>query len=200
MKKILWLFLFALLFSSVPAFSYDISKDLAIEIKQKEAAVKTSPSDPFVHFDLAMTYACSNKIVEGLDQLKKVQALNPNYAPIAVNIFKKKLAANPNDWQIRFRLAFAQYVANQQKDSINNFQLILKQDPGNIWAMAYMGLAYGGLNQYDKAIVLFQQALKQYPGVSSIHYALGEAYERKGDSWKGFQEKAEAMRLKMLGQ
>ena len=198
MKKILILFIL-FFFAAGSSLAFTIDDELAKEIKQKKAAVAARPNDPAPHFDLAMTYAYANKIVEGLDQLRKVQDRHKNYAPIAVAAYQKIADANTSDWKARFRLAFAQYVNNQRADAIKNFQVILAKQPKNIWAMSYMGLAYGGEGQYDRAIGLFNQALKTDPEVSSIHYALGEAYDRKGDGWKGFAEKAEAVRLKMLG-
>lgn len=198
LKKLLVLFILFFYAAGI-SFAFSIDDKLAKEIKQKEAAVAARPNDPATHFDLAMTYAYSNKIVEGLDQLRKVQDLHKNYAPIAIAACQKIADANPADWKARFRLAFAQYANNQRAEAIKNFQVILDKQPKNIWALGYMGLAYGGEGQYDRAIGLFNRALKLDPEVSSIHYALGEAYDRKGDRWKGFAEKAEAVRLKMLG-
>ena len=114
-------------------------------------------------------------------------------------IYIKKVTENPDDWKLRFRLAFAYYAAGDKKDAIREMNNVLIIDPYNVWAYGYLALIYGELGDVDKAMELTRQGLKIDNRVAALHLLLSEGYYKKGDGWHGFLERMEALRLKALG-
>jgi tetratricopeptide (TPR) repeat protein len=206
---VIWLMLLAMLFVLPAAYAFKIDKDLAKEIADKKKAVEIKPNDPFSHFDLAISYAYANKIEEGWEELKKtndklasgevVYNSAKDYAVFLIDKFNKKLQQDPKDWRSRFRLAFALYFGDRKDEAIKQIEEIAKQDPKNIWAYGYMGVIYGEQGNYEKAIITVRKGLKIDSEVSSLHYALGQAFYKKGLAFNGFQEISKALQLKAMG-
>ena len=198
-KAFVFFLLFALMLIAQHAQAFVITPELEREIAEKRKTVQANPNDPNAHFDLGMTYAYSNFIQEGLDELKKVEALDKDFAPKAIKIYKEKVTRDPNNWKTKFRFAFALFFGGDKPGAINQLEEILQSNPNNIWAYGYMALAYGEIGNYDKSIELCKKALEMDSKVSSIRFALGQAYFKKGKNWHGFWQTAEAARLKAVG-
>lgn len=179
--------------------AWRITSELKKEIAVKKAAVRKAPKDPHAHFDLAITYAYTNNIQDGWAELKKVNDLNPEFRTEALNLYIKKVTADPDDWRLRFRLAFAYYFNDKKKDAIRELQNVLLLDPYNVWAYGYIALIYGEMGDVDNAMVNVKKGLKIDSNVAALHLLLSEGYYKKGDSWKGFLERMEALRLRALG-
>jgi len=203
MKKafLLFIFLVALLVAIRVnnAHSFDLTKDLKDEIEDKQWLVKVHPNNPQYHFELAITYAYSNRIEDGLTELKKVNEIDKKFAPKALALYSKKMKLFPNDWKARFRYAFALYFNNKKKEAIKEFENIIKQDPNNIFSYGYIATIYGEMNEVDEAIDYAKKALEIDSNVAAIHLLLGAAYYKKGQAGLGFQETFEALRLRSLG-
>ena len=180
-----------------------MTPELQKEIEQKLKAVEAAPNDPAAHFDLAITYAYTNYVQEGWDELKKVHDLDNNYAPIALSTYSEKAKESPSDWKIAFRLAFAFYFNDKKEAAIEEMKKIVemepKDDPKRIWAYGYIGLIYGELDQVDPAIEYVQKALAIDSNVGALHLLLASGYYKKGRGWEAFWEGVEALRLKALG-
>ena len=133
---LLAIFVFAFTPSGVNAWT--ITKELQDEVAEKEKALAANPNDPYAHFDMAITYSYSNKVQEGWDELKKVNDLDDNFAPAALAKYQDLVKKNPNDWKLRFRLAFALYFDKKKQEAINQLYYIAgmepKDDPKRIWA------------------------------------------------------------------
>lgn len=181
------------------ASAFELTKDLKQEIDDKEWLVKVHPKDAQAHFELAITYAYSNKIEAGLAELKKVDELDPKYAPKALKYYSKRIRLYPDDWKVRFRYAFTLYFNNKKKEAIAEFQKIIKRDPKNIFSYGYIATIYGEMNEVEEAIDYSKKALEIDSNVAAIHLLLGAAYYKKGQAAMGFQETFEALRLRALG-
>jgi len=181
------------------AYSFVLTKDLKSEIEDKQWLVKVHPNNPQYHFDLAITYAYSNRIEDGLNELKKVDEIDKTFAPKAMQTYAKKSRLFPNDWKIRFRYAFSLYFNGKKKEAIKEFENIIKQDPKNVFSYGYIATIYGEMNDVDQAIDYSRKALEIDSNVAAIHLLLGAAYYRKGQPGPGFQETFEALRLRSLG-
>lgn len=203
MKKTFLLFIFLIALLSVirinNAHSFELTKDLKNEIEDKQWLVKVHPKNPQYHFELAITYAYSNRIEDGLNELKKVDELDKTFAPKALKIYSKKVNLFPNDWKARFRYAFALYFNNKKKEAIREFEKIIKQDPNNVFSYGYIATIYGEMNNVDDAIDYSKKALEIDSNVAAIHLLLGTGYYKKGQAGLGFQETFEALRLRALG-
>jgi len=181
------------------AFGWQITKELQQEIKIKKAAVDKAPKDPNARFDLAITYAYSNNILDGWSELRKVNDLDPNFKNYAYKFWAKKVIADPGNWKIRFRYAFALYFNGKKQEAIDELENVLISDPYNVWAYGYISLIYGEMNQIDNAIDAAKKGLKIDERVAALHLLLAEGYYKKGDSWNGFMERTTALRQKMQG-
>jgi tetratricopeptide (TPR) repeat protein len=199
-RKILFTIVICYLsFVICPAGAWRISPDLQQEINTKRAAIAKTPNDPHAHFDLAITYAYTNHIQEGWDELKKVNALDPTFRDKGLTMYIDKVIADPADWKLRFRLAFAYYFNDNKIDAIEELKNVIKIDPNNVWAYGYIALIYGELNNIDTAMDYTRKGLKIDSNVAALHLLLGEGYYKKNDSWMGFRERMEALRLRALG-
>jgi len=194
--------LFILLMTST-AFAWSITKELRQELAEKKASVEANPSSPLAHFDLAITYAYTNQIEEGLEELKKVDKLDKDFAPVCLELYSKEAAAYPDDWKIKFRLAFAYYFNDKKIEAIEVLKQVAdmepKKDPKKVWAYGYIGLIYGELDQVDKAIKWVKKAIKIDSNVAALHLLLAAGYSKKGWGWNAFWEGMEALRLRALG-
>jgi tetratricopeptide (TPR) repeat protein len=181
------------------AYSFERSKELKDEISDKQWLVKVHPNDPQYHFELAITYAYSNMIEDGLNELKKVDDMDKTFAPKALKIYSNKARLFPNDWEVRFRYAFALYFNGKKTDAINEFKSIIKMQPKNVFAYGYIATIYGEMNDFDKSIEYCKKAIDIDSNVAAIHLLLGSAYYKTGQSGPGLQETFEALRLRTLG-
>jgi len=193
------LILLVFLAGVLPAFAWRINKELEYEIEQKRKIVKESPNDPNARFDLAITYAYTNHIEDGWAELKKVNEMDPSFKEKALKIYNRKVTAQPNDWKLRFRLAFALYFNQYKADAIRELKNVLIIDPYNVWAYGYISLIYGEMDDVDQAIEYAKKGLKIDDRVAALHMLLSQGYYKKGDNWNGFWEATTALRLKALG-
>lgn len=179
--------------------AWRISPELQKELSEKQAAVRVNPKDPDARFDLAITMAYTNNIPDGWNNLKKVVELDPAYRSKGLALYIKQVTESPNDWRLRFRLAFAYYFNDKKKEAIRELDNVIKLDPYNVWAYGYIALIYGELGDVDSAMSYTRKGLNLDSNVAALHLLLAEGYTRKGDKWKGFLEGLEAMRLRALG-
>jgi tetratricopeptide (TPR) repeat protein len=197
-RIILALMIMVTLLASVSS-AWRINQELKDEVEAKRAAVRKAPNDPHAHFDLAITYAYTNNIQDGWNELKNVNDLDPAFRAEALNLYIRKVTAEPDDWRLRFRLAFAYYFNDKKKDAIRELENVLLLDPYNVWAYGYISLIYGEMGDIDNAMISVKKGLRIDSNVAALHLLLSEGYYKKGDSWKGCLERMEALRLRALG-
>ncbi len=181
------------------AHAWRITKELKEELETKKAAVAKNPKDPSALFDLAITYGYTNHIIDGMNTLKKIHEIDPEFKEEALEMYIKKVIEKPEDWKLRFRLAFVYYFNDKKEDAIREFENVIIIDPYNVWAYGYMALLYGEMGEIDKAIEITKKGLKIDNNVAALHLLLSEGYYKKGKSWQGFLERMEALRLRALG-
>ncbi len=179
--------------------AWRITPELKQELAAKKAAVRKNPNDPAVLFDLAIAYSYTNHIIDGMNTLKKTHKVDPTFKDRAKILYVKKVTENPDDWKLRFRLAFAYFAAGDKPDAIRELNNVLLIDPYNVWAYGYLSLIYGEMGEIDKAMETTKKGLEIDSRVAVLHLLLSEGYYKKGDGWHGFLERMEALRLKALG-
>ncbi|MFC1559861.1 tetratricopeptide repeat protein [Candidatus Margulisiibacteriota bacterium] len=181
------------------AFCFTLTDDLKTEIEEKEWLVKVHPEDPAAYFDLAITYAYSNRIEDALSMLKKVDELDKDFPPKALEIYSKEVRFFPDDWKTRFRFAFALYFNGKKEEAIREFKQIIEKHPDNVFSYAYIATIYGELDNVDEAIDWCKKAIEVDSNVAATHLLLAAAYYKNGQGLLGFQETFEALRLRALG-
>ena len=184
---------------SLPANAWTITKEFENELAAKQAALKANPGDAHAHFDLAITYAYTNHIQDGWIQLKKTVEVDPKFREKGLLLYIKKVTENPNDWRLRFRLAFAYYFNDEKKDTVRELKNVLILYPTNVWAYGYLSLIYGEMGEIDTAMDFAKKGIAIDSNVAALHLLLSEGYYKKGDAWHGWTERLEALRLRALG-
>ncbi len=184
---------------SSPVLAWRITPELKQELAEKKAAVQQNPGDASAYFDLAITQAYSNNFLDGWNNLKKVVETDPGFRKKGLDMYIKKVTNDPADWKLRFRLAFTYYFNDKKPEAIHELKNVLILDPYNVWAYGYISLIYGEMNEIDKAMDYAKKGLTIDSNVAALHLLLSEGYYKKGNSWKGFMERMEALRLRALG-
>ncbi|MBI5701181.1 hypothetical protein HZC34_04970 [Candidatus Saganbacteria bacterium] len=183
---------------SISANAWQTTKELEKEVSVKRAALKASPTADN-YFDLAISYAYTNRIQEGWALLKKADEADSQFKNRSYKEYTEKVIADPQDWKLRFRLAFSLYFAGKKTEAIRELKNVLIIDPYNVWAWGYISLIYGEIGETDKAIEAARSGLKIDTLVAALHLLLSAGYYKKGDSWGGLLEGGTALRLKAQG-
>jgi tetratricopeptide (TPR) repeat protein len=74
----------------------------------------------------------------------------------------------------------AAFKSGDYDTAISLLEAATREEPENYRAFNYLGAAYAGKGKYNAAIGAFKSAEQINPGVVSIHYNLGQAYEAAG--------------------
>ena len=183
----------------IPAFAWKITPELKQEIAEKQLEVRLFPNNPHTHFDLAITYAYSNRIEEGYVELKKANDLDKNYAPRVIKMYQDAVLDDPNDWKLHFRLAFGYYFGGRKKEAVSEFEKVIQLDPNNLFAYGFIGTIYADLNDFKKGTENVRKALKIDSNVAVLHFLMAQAYFHDGKKSEGIAESIETLRLKALG-
>lgn len=184
------------------AGAWTMTPEYAKEIAQKESAVNACPSSPEARFDMAITYAYTNKIEAGLNALKVTADLSGNPRAFSRKLIEKYYAQvkkAPRDWKLRFRLAFAYYFGGYKKMAVTELQNVANLVPGNPWPYGYMAIIAAEQDDWDGGIRYMRKAIAIDSNVAAFHLGLGQAYYKTGNSMGGFFETGEALRLRALG-
>ena len=201
MKKIILSLILVVFSFSGLAFAqgFELSKADFNELQQNLEIAKANPQSPGAYFELAMTYAYTGLVIQGMDALKKVDKLDHNYASKVIAKYEPLTKKYPNEWKNWFKLAFGFYFGNKKAKAKDCFKVILQKYPDNVWARGYLALILGEeivteeealknknvpekkikeiLNpKIEEVIDLCKQALEIDPDVGGIHFLLGQAY------------------------
>jgi tetratricopeptide (TPR) repeat protein len=162
--------------SFILAFPYAVSEDVLSDVKKYETAYAAQPSSNEVIFELAMAYAYSGQVKEGLD---KIKLLKVDYADVVISKYSGVRLKNEKDWKSSFKLGFAYYFKKDKTKAIELFRESFDRNPKNVWPLGYMALVYGEMGNVDEAIRICHQALKIEKNATGIHFLLADAYKIK---------------------
>jgi tetratricopeptide (TPR) repeat protein len=76
---------------------------------------------------------------------------------------------------------------------IEEYKIILAEDPNNLASLIALAHAYAGSNQWDKAITLYEHALRIDPHNADLHADLGVASRSAGQTDRALDEFRKAM-------
>ncbi|MBN2569861.1 MAG: tetratricopeptide repeat protein [Deltaproteobacteria bacterium] len=92
----------------------------------------------------------------GIELIKAdMQMAGEQYAP-AIQIYREYLTKNSDSIEARNKLGFAYLKTGQLDDSIEEFETVLRLEPGNCYAILYLGMAYLNKGDPGKAITTLQ--------------------------------------------
>lgn len=170
------------------------AEDLA-EFEILKQATIDHPESPTAHFELAMNYAYTGRVLYGWESLKKVNELAPSYSKQVIAYYTDKVAEDPTDWHHYFKLAFGYYFDDQKDKAEAQFYKILELDKHNFWAMAYIGLLEGDKKNYKETIKWCKKALSYNNDLIAVHWLIGKAYEKRGKKFAATMHRWRMMSL-----
>lgn len=190
-------FLSLLCLNSISANSkiYIPPQELLEEVKVNKIEFDASPNATTA-FNLAMSYAYTGQIEKGWSMLSLIPDYDSNYAPKVINTYTPLIEKDPKNWKYHFKIAFGYYFKEDKKKSIESFKKVLVIDPNHIWAMGFIALLKGELDDVDSALEYCKRALKIEPNATAIHFLIAEAYRRKEDYFTSLKHVLTVGRLK----
>lgn len=174
--------LLLVLFLITPVFAvYKIPADYLADMRQAKTAYHMHKTADTL-FELAMTYAYSGVIEKGWGVLRRIPEHDVDYASKVLVKYGALAKEEPHEWRHFFKLAFGYYFQGNKEEAVVQFQTVLRLEPKQIWAMGFIALIKGEQGDYDAAIAWAKRALAIEPDASAIHFLLGEAYRKQGNT------------------
>jgi tetratricopeptide (TPR) repeat protein len=188
-KSILFLIVFAFLFSLTPLNEY---------AQKRGRAPQKAPSRAAGLVDEADKMAEDKKWPEAIDAYKLAIRLDANYAPAygglgdaylnsgnseqALVAYKEQVRLAPNDAEAQFDLGYFYNAMGRHGEAFAPLVKATSLDPN--FAEAYYGIGYAYLRgeDFEKSISFFKSAIRIKPDYDEAFYGLGQAYARLGKS------------------
>ncbi len=199
MKRGLWLFLAASLFTGPRALAYDarfsysvnhyimgtVSSrlgDLDTAIEEYKLALKADKQNTFIRLNLAANYIKKNDLKRAAEELK----LASRYDPEAV--------------EPHAILALLYSSQNKPKEAALEYEAALKQssklEPDNLDIYKTLGALYLQQKKYSEAVKTYELVLRSSPKDPEVHFYLANIYDEMKNRPKAEAELQEAVRLK----
>lgn len=198
MSKLRFLFIFLSVIIWISANTYGWyripSADLN-EFYELKQIVIDNPESPTAHFELAMNYAYTGRVITGWDSLKRVNELDPDYSSKVIQFYEQKITQEPDRWHHYFKLAFGYYFTEQKDLAYDQFLTILELEPDNFWAMAYIALLEADKENYSATISWSKRALSYNNDLIAVHWLIAKAYKKKGRPFAAFGHRLRMMKL-----
>lgn|GEM_PF-1886742 len=94
----------------------------------------------------------------------------------AMALLEKAVSIQPSLVDAHIKLGYLYYDAGNYDKSASEFQAALLWDAVNVGALLGAGNAYRRMQNYDRAIVSYQQAIKLYPDCAECYFNLAVAF------------------------
>lgn len=74
----------------------------------------------------------------------------------AIPLYREYLSEHPDAFRVRSRLGFAYLKTGQLNEAVEMFETVLRMNPGDPYALLYLGMAYLNKEEIDKAMSAWQ--------------------------------------------
>jgi tetratricopeptide (TPR) repeat protein len=211
---------------------FDIAYTLALaRLKQKQVAparqifnnlLRNLGSRPEVHTIFGRAYRETNYLDEAIGEFKKTIALNPKYPRAHYNLgltyllkdgtlklkeagaeFRTELSINPEEFLALYNLGLVCVVERTYEEGVRLLEKAAGLRPKNPGVFLFLGNAYHGVGQFEKAIECFRKSMaldpnmdKTNPQAAEAHFLLGQSLVRMGRTEEGEKELEIARELK----
>ena len=155
---------------------YLARNDTSKALEQFLKALEINPDDPYLHYDLALTYDMKGVLDKAAHHLKEAIELKPDYSD-AYNYLGF----------VYFRQGRVDEAIESYNKALDNLLYMSPQD-----AHLNLGVAYLSIKQYQKAKVHLEEAIRLVPDFAAAYNSLGKTYEglRQYDKARSAYEKA----------
>lgn len=168
-------------------------------LEQFLEALKIYPDDPYLHYDLALTYDMKGMLDKTEYHLKEAIKLKPDYSDAynylgfvyfsdgkvdeAIKYYHKalenELYMNPQDAHNNLGLAYLS--RKEYRKAMLHLEEAVRLVPDFAAAYNNLGKAYEGLGQYDKARFSYEKAVQFNPRYAEAYLNLGKLLYRSGE-------------------
>lgn len=168
-------------------------------LEQFLKALEIYSEDPYVHYDLALTYDMKRIPYKTEYHLKEAIKLKPDYSDAynylgfvyfrdgkvdeAIKNYHKalenELYLNPQDAHLNLGVAYLS--RKEYRQAMSHLQEAIRLVPDFAAAYNNLGQAYEGLGQYDKARVYYERAVELNPQYANAYLNLGKLLYRSGE-------------------
>jgi tetratricopeptide (TPR) repeat protein len=162
------------------AMSTGMEQDYKVARQKFEDVLKAYPSDPNIHFRYG-AMLCSLDDDQGVEEIKKAIALEPDHVPALVSMSALSLKREDSEAAVQYG------------------ELAVKVSPGDFATHVVLGRALLASEDPARAAAELEQAVKLAPNSIEGHYSLAEAYNHLGKKAEAAREQAEFKRLEHLG-
>ncbi len=162
-------------------------------------ALEIYPDDPYLHYDLALTYDMKRMLSKTEYHLKQAIRLKPDYSDAynylgfvyfrngkvdeAIQYYHKALDnllyLNPQDAHLNLGVAYLS--RKEYLKAVPHLEEAIRLVPDFAAAYNNLGKAYEGLGQYDKARLMYEKAVEFNPRYAEACLNLGKLLFRSGD-------------------
>jgi len=153
-----------------------------------------APDDPEVYFNLGIVLADRGEYDKALENFLKSISLQPDYPEAylnagvcywhkkqyaqAVSAYQKFFAVHPGLETSRYILGSAEVNRSDDAREIDRCLNVIRTESVDAKTLGSLGLAYGQLGQYTKAVEYFQRAVRLSSNYAKGYYNLGVSYQR----------------------
>lgn len=170
--------------ATLPALAaYVVAPDTAKEYRELRNKVQQSPDDPTLNFEYAICLSYLGNVEEGRAALKRVRALDPDFARKALPQYVNRHRAHPTDPKIKYRLGFLYYFSEEYEQALKFLGEVAETRPAtqlSAWALGYMAVVKGKQKKWREAETLVRRALALEPDAYGLHAALAVALKGQG--------------------
>ena len=162
-------------------------------------AEKLYSDDPYLHYDLGLTYKAKKKLDLAVKHFEKAIEMKPDYAPAKNALGTVYLDKKEWDTAIAYfkevtgnllyttphlplsNIGWAYYNKKEYPLAEKFYRDALEVEPKFINALRGLGLVYIAMGRISEAIATLERAIKNYPRFAHLYLDLGKAYTLSHD-------------------
>jgi len=192
---------------------YLARNDTSKALEQFLKALEINPDDPYLHYDLSLTYDMKGVLDKAAHHLKEAIELKPDYSDAynylgfvyfrqgrvdeAIESYNKALDnllyMNPQEAHLNLGVAYLS-LKDYQKAKVH-LEEAIRIVPTFVPAYNSLGKTYEGLRQYDKARNAYETALELNPEYVDAYLNLGKLLYKSGERQKAIESFDKVIRL-----
>lgn len=181
------------------------------EYEEYQAALRSRPSDPDAHHDLALFYASLGQFSEAIIEYETAIKLKPDNAEAHNNLgnayaglgqFDDAIAAYRNALKLRqgftevhYNLGLAYAMNSQLDNAIKELRIAIRQKPGYVVAHRTLGTIYFDKGFLQEAVTEYREVIRLDPTRADAYNDLGAVYARLGSLDQAIESFQEALRV-----